>query len=139
MNKEVLIEQIKSEIAKFRKSVQSNIDTLGASYYMSFKVRREFSLDVVDALKKEGLDVSIKGDDFGMVDIEILINEYKKERWMMKNGSSIGFHKKGDPNELRGSSPFVLHPLQADEIPGYTWLKEAMEKGAIIYKDPSSK
>jgi len=138
MNKvAVLIEQIKSEITKFRKSVQSNIDTLGASYFMVFRVKNEFSLDVFDALKKESIDVSFTHDGTGMVDIKVLINECtSKSSWWMQNGSSIEFNTMGNPDELTPSRPFVPHPIQESEITGYTWLKEAIEKGAIIPKGP---
>ena len=138
MNKSaVLIEQIKSEIIKFRKSVQSNIDTLGASYFMAFRVKNEFSLDVFDALKREHIDVSFTRDGPGMVDIKVLINECtSKSSWWMQNGSSIGLNNMDNPDELRGAAPFVLYPIKADEITGNTWLIEAIEKGAIVYKDP---
>jgi hypothetical protein len=138
MNKAaVLIEQIKSKITKFRKSVQSDIDTSGASYFMCFTIKEEFSLDVVDALKKDSIDVSLIRDSFGSVDIKVLINKYKnKSSWWMQNGSSIGLNNMDNPDELTPSRPFVPHPAIADEITGYTWLKEAIEKGAIIPRGP---
>jgi hypothetical protein len=99
------------------------------------------SPEIIIEFREEYLRLAYTFDEVSTLDLNKFNNlspAKSKSIWKMKNGSLIE-HEMGNPNELRASRPFVPHPAQADEITGYTWLKEAIEKGAIIPRGPYGK
>lgn len=90
-------------VENYRKGIQRNIDQFGASYSFCMDVPLSSSVEVFNALKAEGYNVSSRGESFGKVRLVIILTKKNDPiNVRLKNGLNVLIAGFDDSAELKG-------------------------------------